>query len=88
MIGYLEFKIPPKLYSYCSSFFSFLGRGLLYVLIGILNFHGSALRILVSLLVAAIGIVYCVLEFVQGVQPPENMQGEQGISTDGLDDVI
>jgi len=88
IIGYLEFKIPPQLYSYCSSFFSFLGRGLIYILIAILNFHGSAVRILASLVVFVVGVVYCALEFIQSIQPPENMQGEQGLSTDGLDDVI
>lgn len=88
LIGYLEFKIPPQLYSYCSSFFSFLGRGLIYILIAILNFHGSILRILAAFLVFIVGITYCILEFIQSVQPPQNMQGEQGLSTDGLEDVI
>ncbi|QPG77092.1 hypothetical protein FOA43_004496 [Brettanomyces nanus] len=88
LIGYLEFKVPPQLYSYCSSFFSFLGRGLIYFLIAILNFHGSAIRIISAFIIFVIAIVYIVLEFVQSIQPPENMQGEQGLSTDGLDDVI
>ncbi|VEU19263.1 DEKNAAC100467 [Brettanomyces naardenensis] len=88
IIGYLEFKVPPQLYSYCSSFFSFLGRGLIYILIAILNIHGSALRIICAFFVFVVGISYVVLEFVQSIQPPENMQGEQGLSTDGLDDVI
>ncbi|KAG7880439.1 hypothetical protein KL905_002413 [Ogataea polymorpha] len=88
IVGYLEFKNPPQLYAYASSFFSFLGRGLIYVLIAILNFHGSVFRVLAAVLVLLAGIVYIVLEFVPSIQAPENMQGERGLSTDELEDVI
>ncbi|KAG7729027.1 hypothetical protein KL948_004064 [Ogataea haglerorum] len=88
VVGYLEFKNPPQLYAYASSFFSFLGRGLIYVLIAILNFHGSVFRVLAAVLVLLAGVVYIVLEFIPSVQAPENMQGERGLSTDELEDVI
>ncbi|KAG7713112.1 hypothetical protein KL949_002539 [Ogataea haglerorum] len=88
VVGYLEFKNPPQLYAYASSFFSFLGRGLIYVLIAILNFHGSVFRVLAAVLVLLAGVVYIVLEFIPSIQAPENMQGERGLSTDELEDVI
>ncbi|KAG7884825.1 hypothetical protein KL938_001082 [Ogataea parapolymorpha] len=88
VVGYLEFKNPPQLYAYASSFFSFLGRGLIYVLIAILNFHGSVFRVLAAVIVLLAGIVYIVLEFIPSIQAPENMQGERGLSTDELEDVI
>ncbi|GMG40615.1 unnamed protein product [Ambrosiozyma monospora] len=88
LIGYLEFKIPPELFTYASSFFSFLGRGLIYILIAILNFHGGWLRILAAVLVLLVGLLYAALEFIPSIQAPENMQGEQGLATDVLDDVI
>ncbi|KAH3668658.1 hypothetical protein OGAPHI_002412 [Ogataea philodendri] len=88
IIGYLEFKNPPQLYAYASSFFSFLGRGLIYVLIASLNFHSSVIRLLAAVVLLLIGIVYIVLEFIPSIQAPENMQGERGLSTDELEDVI
>ncbi|ODV82622.1 hypothetical protein CANARDRAFT_204824 [[Candida] arabinofermentans NRRL YB-2248] len=88
LIGYLEFKIPPQLYAYASSFFSFFGRGAIYILIALLNFHGSIFRVLAALITLVIGAVYIGLEFVPSIQAPSNMQGEQGLSTDDLEDVI
>lgn len=88
LIGYLEFKIPPKLFTYASSFFSFLGRGVIYMLIAVLNMHGSYVRYLIAFVIFIIGLVYSVLEFLPSIQPPENMQGEQGLTHDILDDVI
>jgi hypothetical protein len=88
LIGYLEFNIPPKLFTYASSFFSFLGRGGIYMLIGVLNMHGSLTRWIISFILFSIGIVYAILEFVPSIIPPKNMQGEQGLSDDILDDII
>lgn len=88
LIGYLEFSIPPKLFTYASSFFSFLGRGAIYILIAVLNLHGSFIRLIIALIILVIGVVYVVLEFLPSIQPPANMQGEQGLSDDILDDVI
>lgn len=88
LIGYLEFKIPPKLFTYASSFFSFLGRGAIYILIALLNLHGSVFRYLVATVILFIGIIYIFLEFLPSVQPPENMQGEHGLGNDILDDII
>lgn len=88
LIGYLEFKIPPKLFTYASSFFSFLGRGSIYILISMLNLHGPFIRLIIAVVLLIIGIIYVVLEFIPSIHPPANMQGEQGLSDDILDDVI
>lgn len=90
LIAYLEFRIPPKLFTYASSFFSFLGRGGIYIFIAVLNLHGSFIRFIIAGVILTIGILYCILEFVPGVQPPLNMSGEQGlaISDDPFDDII
>lgn len=88
LIGYLEFKIPPKLFTYCSSFFSFLGRGGIYLLISILNMHGSFIRWILAFVLFVIGIFYIILEFIPSVVPPENMQGDHGFGDDILDDII
>lgn len=88
LIGYLEFRIPPKLFTYASSFFSFLGRGAIYMLIAVLNMHGSFIRYIIALVLLLIGVFYVVLEFLPSIHPPANMQGEQGLSNDILDDVI
>lgn len=87
LIAYLEFRSPPLLFTYASSFFSFLGRGAIYLLLAVLNMHGSAERWIVAALLFVIGIVYVVLEFLD-VQPPLNMQGNQGLGDDILDDII
>lgn len=87
-IFYLEFKIPPKLFTYASSFFSFLGRGCIYIIISILNMHGGVIRYSVAFFMFVVGLAYVCLEFVNNVQPPSNMSGESGYIDDGLDDVI
>lgn len=87
VIIYLEFQIPPKLFTFASSFFSFLGRGAIYLMLSILNFHGSSIRIELGLLVFVIGWVYIGLQFTN-IQPPKNMQGEVGLADDILEDVI
>jgi hypothetical protein len=46
-------------------------------------------RFIIAGVILAIGVLYCVLEFVPGVQPPQNMSGEQGLAVDdGFDDII
>lgn len=88
LIGYLEFRIPPKLFTYASSFFSFLGRGAIYILISVLNLHGSFIRYIIALVILLIGVLYIALEFLPSIKPPSNMQGETGLSDDILDDII
>lgn len=87
LIIYLEFQIPPKLFTFASSFFSFLGRGSIYLMLSILNLHGSTLRIELGMFVFAIGWIYVGLQFTN-VQPPKNMQGDGGLADDILEDVI
>lgn len=87
VIIYLEFQIPAKLFTFASSFFSFLGRGAIYLMLSILNFHGSLLRISVGLFVFVVGWVFIGLQFTT-IQPPKNMQGEAGLADDILEDVI
>ncbi|GMM46391.1 hypothetical protein DAPK24_029660 [Pichia kluyveri] len=89
LIIYLEFKIPPKLFTYFSSFFSFLGRGSIYIIIAILNLHGSFIRFIIALFILLVGIVYIGLEFINNIEPPANMSGENGfINNDEFDDII
>lgn len=89
IIIHLEFRTPPLLYTYCSSFFSFLGRGIIYGMIAVLNFHGGYIRVSTAIVVAIIAGIYATLEY-SGVRAPVNMRGEVGLGEldDGLDDVI
>jgi len=69
----LEFQIPPQFFRYASFFFSFIGRGLFYVLVGHLIMRGTFTEICGFALVA-IGAAYAVLEFIPSVEPPANMR--------------
>ncbi|ODV94298.1 hypothetical protein PACTADRAFT_76917 [Pachysolen tannophilus NRRL Y-2460] len=88
-IGFLEFKVAPQFYNYCSFFYSFIGRGIFYIFLGVLISHENILRICVGIVIIIIGIGYSILEFLPSIEPPENMQGENGLLS-GVDaeDVI
>ncbi|OWB61441.1 hypothetical protein B5S29_g2331 [[Candida] boidinii] len=88
LITYLEFYIPPKLFNFCSSFFSFLGRGIIYILLAALVAHTSTIRYFCGLYIFGFGLLYIVYQYNNSIIPPTNMQGEPGLSTDDLDDVI
>lgn len=78
LIIYLELinNPNPKIFVYASSFFTLLGRGLIYIIIGLLNLHGSKIRFILSILIILIGLSYSLLEF-SNIEPPENLQGQE-----------
>ncbi|KAI7852608.1 COPI associated protein-domain-containing protein [Circinella umbellata] len=61
-----EFRLPAQITQFASFMFSFLGRGI--------SLNYGALAIAAGVIVILIGVVYCVLHFVPGVQAPTNMQ--------------
>jgi hypothetical protein len=73
-IGLLEFQIPPQVSRYASFLFSFLGRGIFYIFVGTILFHGWWLLYLMGGLVGLVGVLYVVLEWVPSVEPPSNMR--------------
>ncbi|QLG74578.1 hypothetical protein HG535_0G04610 [Zygotorulaspora mrakii] len=89
-IIYLEFKVPPNLYRFASNYFSFLGRGLTYILIGFLINFGGIFKILITLTAVMLGLVYILFQFLPQVEEPQNFRGEGSpIAVDGdYDDVI
>lgn len=85
----LEFKVPPNLYRYASFYFSFLGRGIVYILISFLLGFGGVFKILASLLTFLLGVVYIIFEFLPQIDEPANFRGEGSpIAVEGDDDDI
>jgi len=74
----LEFQIPPYVSRYASFLFSFLGRGVFYVFVGTLILHDHILREIAGSIVAGIGVIYIVLEYVPSIEPPANMREADG----------
>lgn len=74
----LEFQIPPQLSRYASFLFSFLGRGIFYVFVGTLMLDSSVWRYIAGSIIGAVGVAYCVLEFVPSIEPPANMREADG----------
>jgi len=72
--GLLEFQIPPQVARYASFMFSFIGRGIFYILVGVLIFDGGVLKYIIGSIVAAIGVAYAALEFIPSIEPPANMR--------------
>ncbi|OBA21176.1 COPI associated [Metschnikowia bicuspidata var. bicuspidata NRRL YB-4993] len=79
IVGILEFSIPPEAQTYGLFLFSFVGRGVFYTLIGASINGASWFRLLASLLIFVVGLVYIALEAIPSISPPENMNPE-GIS--------
>ncbi|EDO17626.1 hypothetical protein Kpol_1061p52 [Vanderwaltozyma polyspora DSM 70294] len=73
-IIYLEYQIPFYLYRYSSFYFSFLGRGVLYILLsGIISF-GSILNHVASI-VAFLSGLFCIgLHFIPDINEPDNFK--------------
>ncbi|SCU87329.1 LAFA_0E06084g1_1 [Lachancea sp. 'fantastica'] len=89
-IVYLEFKVPPNLYRFASFYFSFIGRGLCFILLSLLLSFGGALKILCSLLLFLAGVAFVIVEFVPSVQEPDNFRPEGSSIAVGedADDII
>ncbi|QPG94870.1 hypothetical protein C2857_007181 [Epichloe festucae Fl1] len=73
-IALLEFQIPPQISRYANFLFSFVGRGIFYVLIGGLLFGKEVLSNIAGAIVCIIGLGYIALEFVPSIEPPSNMR--------------
>lgn len=67
----LEFRVPAQLHKFASFYFSFLGRGLLYILLGIMVCHGGAFKMLSALLLVLAGISFCLFQFLPMVEEPD-----------------
>lgn len=85
----LEFKVPANLYRYASFYFSFLGRGVVYILISFLIGFGGVFKILVALVTFLFGVIYTVFEFLPQIEEPANFRAEGSpIAVEGDDDII
>ncbi|SCW04272.1 LAFE_0H09868g1_1 [Lachancea fermentati] len=75
-VVYLEFRVPPNLYRFASFYFSFIGRGLTYILLSLLLSFGGVFKVLVAALLFIFGVLFVVLEFIPSIQEPENFRPE------------
>ncbi|CAI5759384.1 unnamed protein product [Candida verbasci] len=73
VIGALEFRVPAEAYAYASFLFSFIGRGIFYIFLGVSLSGGSIFRILAAIVIILIGVVYIALETIPSISPPDNM---------------
>ncbi|KAH6607511.1 hypothetical protein Trco_003824 [Trichoderma cornu-damae] len=73
-IALLEFQIPPHVSRYANFLFSFVGRGIFYILIGGLLLGEKVISKIAGGSVGIIGIAYVALEFVPSIEPPSNMR--------------
>lgn len=71
----LEFQIPPQVSRYASFLFSFIGRGIFYIFIGIIILDDKSIyKILSGSIVGLVGVAYAALEFIPSIEPPANMR--------------
>lgn len=54
--------------------FSFVGRGVFYIFIGSVVSGQSPWHWIIGIIIALIGVAYCVLEFIPSIEPPANMR--------------
>lgn len=88
-IIFLEIRVPQELFNYASFLFSFIGRGVFYLLIGVIVAHDHILRIFPGFVISIIGIAYGVLHFVPSILPPENMRSDfAALNNQDEEDVI
>ncbi|QLQ82449.1 hypothetical protein HG537_0H02110 [Torulaspora globosa] len=85
-IIYLEFKVPSNLYKFASFYFSFLGRGMAYILLSFLINFGGIFKILTTLLTFLLGVVYAVFQVLPQIEEPANFRGEAAAISVGDDD--
>lgn len=85
-IIYLEFKVQPNLYKFASFYFSFLGRGLAYVLLSFLISFGGIFKILVSLITFLLGVAYMAFQVLPQIEEPPNFRAEGSSISIGVGD--
>ncbi|CCC68479.1 hypothetical protein NCAS_0B03950 [Naumovozyma castellii] len=83
---YLEFKIPSNIFNFASFYFSFLGRGLTYILISILLSFGGALKKINMLLLFFYGLAHVAFQFTPFVEEPNNYRSAGSSISIGDDD--
>lgn len=73
-IALLEFQVPPQVSRYANFLFSFIGRGVFYILIGGLLLGDKVIANIAGGIVGIAGIGYVGLEFVPLIEPPSSMR--------------
>ncbi|KAL7922327.1 Golgi apparatus membrane protein TVP15 [Trichoderma austrokoningii] len=73
-IALLEFQVPPQVSRYANFLFSFIGRGVFYILIGGLLLGDKTISNIAGGIVGIAGIGYVGLEFVPLIEPPSSMR--------------
>ncbi|EFY93440.1 COPI-coated vesicle protein, putative [Metarhizium acridum CQMa 102] len=73
-IALLEFQIPPQVSRYANFLFSFMGRGIFYILVGGLLLGQHVLSNIAGGTVGIVGVGYIALEFIPSIEPPSNMR--------------
>ncbi|KAJ1653457.1 hypothetical protein IWQ61_006421 [Dispira simplex] len=63
MILSLEISRPWPLQHHCAFLFMFVGRGVLYFLLGVLILDRPLFNIIAGIIVIAIGILFCIMHF-------------------------
>ncbi|CAI4333017.1 BCN_G0010020.mRNA.1.CDS.1 [Saccharomyces cerevisiae] len=86
-IVYLEFKVPSNLYRYASFYFSFLGRGLSYILLSLIISFGGIYNILAGMFTFILGVAFIVFHFSQFVEEPANFRAPGSSLSIGDDDI-
>ncbi|KAL9488513.1 hypothetical protein ACSS6W_000790 [Trichoderma asperelloides] len=69
-----EFQVPPQVSRYANFLFSFIGRGVFYILIGGLLLGDKLISNIAGGIVGIAGIGYIGLEFVPLIEPPSSMR--------------
>lgn len=78
-ITLLEFRVPPLTHQYASFLFSFLGRGVFYILLGILICSGGILSAINGIFVVIVGGIFLSLEFVPSIEVPDNFRTDGSV---------
>lgn len=73
-IALLEFQVPPQVSRYANFLFSFIGRGVFYILIGGLLLGDKVIANIAGGIVGIAGLGYVGLEFVPLIEPPSSMR--------------
>ncbi|AMD22195.1 HGL145Cp [Eremothecium sinecaudum] len=86
---YLEFKPINGLARFASFYYSYLGRGALFILLSSLMVFEGALPIIAVFLLFIGGLVFIALEFTGTIPEPDNFRFEgSGLTVGGDDDEI
>ncbi|GAV47502.1 hypothetical protein ZYGR_0H03460 [Zygosaccharomyces rouxii] len=89
LIILLEFQTVPVLYRYCSFYFSFIGRGFLYILLSLLVNFGGVFKVLITVFTFFLGLIYVAFEFLPQIEEPPNFRAEGApLSVNDDDDEI